>query len=92
MCCVICSFADARGLTTVTLGDGSHAIVCGSHALMVTRRTPVPASLDVLRATFGDRRRRQDRRDHLYQCETARMLADAFTLNRRTGRERRVTG
>ncbi len=84
------------------LQDGTEAIVCGSHALMITRRGAKPdrsgaeggsriESMGALRTLLGDRRKRAtERRDHLYQCDTARMLADAFTLNRRTGRDRRV--
>jgi hypothetical protein len=88
--CVVCGLADARALTTTTLGDGTEVVVCGSHEL-AHRRAGLSARTTAELANLAAERRRRHRRVPPAD-ELAGMLSEAFAGTRRVDRERRRTG
>ena len=85
----MCGARDARLLVTVELRGGDAATLCGSHALMHSRRAQPCASVPELRAELGERRS-SDRRAEGEGDELAERLTAAFTRDRR-GSERRAS-
>ena len=86
--CAVCGARDARLLATVELRGGLAATLCGSHALMHSRRAQPCASISELRAELGERRS-GDRRAQGEGDELAERLTAAFSRDRR-GPERRA--
>jgi len=84
--CCVCGASDERVLVEVALDGGTHATLCGSHALMFRRSATHPSSVAELRGLLRDRRGRRDRRGD--GDELGEALAAAFRLDRR-GAERR---
>jgi hypothetical protein len=86
--CCVCGASDARALVDIVLDGGTHATVCGTHALM-HRRSPAPAGRESeLREQLRNRRGRRDRRDGGDELGAA--LTAAFSGERRAGERRRV--
>ena len=84
--CCVCGASDGRALEDVVLIGGSHATLCGSHALM-HRRSPMQArSTAQLRQLLGERRGRSERRS--IGDELGDMLAAAFSGDRRVADRR----
>ncbi|MBL8609799.1 MAG: hypothetical protein JNL38_20870 [Myxococcales bacterium] len=89
--CSICTLSDERGLTKVSLADGTEVTVCGTHQLMFYRSGILFRTLADMRAYLGDRRRRRDRREGVGGDALAMQLVEAFAApgNRRASSDRR---
>jgi len=89
--CSICTVSDERGLTKVSLADGTEVTVCGTHQLMFYRSGILFRTLGDMRAYLGERRRRRDRRDGVGGDALAMQLVEAFASNgnRRAASDRR---
>lgn len=85
--CTVCGSRDERALTTIRLGNGELAVVCGTHSLMHQRAAQPAASLADLRASLKDRRLGRDRRT--VGDELGSELESAFSPHRRSADRRR---
>ena len=85
--CVVCGFADARGLFDVRLVGGVRTVLCGSHALM-HRRGRVQATTEAQLKELLRNRRETERRESGID-ELGAKLTLAFAGERRTGSDRR---
>lgn len=87
--CCVCGASDARALVEVVLIGGSHATLCGSHALMHRRSVTQARSISQLRAMLGERRGRSERRSMGGDSdELAASLAAAFSDDQRVADRR----
>jgi len=86
--CCVCGASDARALEDVVLIGGSHATLCGSHALMHRRSATQARSTSQLRQLLGNRRDRSERRhagDELGDALSAAFCGDRRVADRRLG-------
>ena len=88
--CSLCNWSDERALSQVSLSDDTPVTVCGSHYVVHQRVGRAFTTLGAMRQELGERRRYQERRSpSRYRDELAMQLTAAFTLDQRTGLDRR---
>ena len=86
--CVVCGETDARTLATAPLKGGLFATLCGSHDLAYRRSLQKADTVEELKELVKNRRGTR-RRSTTEVDELGLQLTQAFSRERRAGRERR---